>query len=75
MISKREWAVHKYKLGDKEIEIIDGVIVGDKLLEELEAKNKETDNELKASVYCDIKVTKEEHEILLLPQHIRLIQN
>ena len=42
-------------------------MVGDKLLEELETRNKATEKEIKASVYANIKVTKEQEEILLLP--------
>ena len=67
MNNKKEWAIPKYKTEDEEIEIINGVLVGDKLLEELETKNKALDIKIKASVYCDIKVTEEQQEILLLP--------
>ena len=68
MNKKKEWAIHKYASEEKEIDdVVNGVIVGDKLLEELEIKNKVLDNEIKASVYCDIKVSKEHQEILLLP--------
>ena len=69
MNDKKKWAIHKYKTETKgeEIEMLDGVLVGDKLLEELETKNKALDDEIKASVYCDIKITEEQEKVLLLP--------
>ena len=69
MNDKKKWAIHKYKTETKgeEIEMLDGVLVGDKLLEELETKHKALDDEIKASVYCDIKITEEQEKVLLLP--------
>ena len=69
MNDKKKWAIHKYKTETKgeEIEMMEGVLVGDKLLEELETKNKALDDEIKASVYCDIKITEEQEKVLLLP--------
>ena len=65
--SKIDWAVHKYKPEKEQIEVLNGVLVGDKLLEELETRNKATEKEIKDSVNANIKVTKEQEESLLLP--------
>ena len=66
-IDKKDWAIHKYISADEQIEVLKGVLVGDKVLEEYETKNKAIENGKKASIYCDIKVTKQQEEILLLP--------
>ena len=66
-IDKKDWAIHKYISEDEQIEVLKWALVGDKVLEEYETKNKAIENDIKASVYCDIKVTKQQEEILLLP--------
>ena len=68
MKDKISWAVHKYKGIKKEPEkVFNGILVGDEELENFESNNEALKQVMKASVYGDVEVNKEEEEILLLP--------
>ena len=69
---KVNWNVHKHIVGQTNVQegTFKGILVGDSELEELEKKIVDTEknkNENKAVVYADIKVSKNEEEILCLP--------
>ena len=57
---KVDQAVRKYCSKPKPEEVFKGVIVSDKLLEEYETNIKASENDTKATVYCYIKINKEQ---------------